>query len=76
MKQHLVITLVLVLIFQPGIWAQKGDMYVAIKTGLSIRDKPGEGAKVIGKIPYGTKLTIGTGAITETRIITEGLYGY
>ena len=73
MKCFILIALVL---FQLPVLAQKSDMYVALKSGLSIRDKPNEGGKVMGKIPYGTKLSIAAGATTKTRMITEGLYGY
>jgi uncharacterized protein YgiM (DUF1202 family) len=37
--------------------AQEAVMYVAAKSGLSIREAPGISAKVIDKIPYGTKIT-------------------
>lgn len=56
--------------------AQSGG-YVAIKTGLNIRDKPSTNAKVIGKIPYGEKLTALPLATNDTfiNIVTEGMAG-
>jgi len=58
--------------------AQQMDvpMYVAAKTGLSMREKPDANAKVLDKIPYGTKnfLIDEDGAWKD--IITEGLTGY
>lgn len=51
-----------------------GSFYVASKSGLSIRDKPDAKATVIGKIPYGTKVSI-TYPETETGITTEGISG-
>lgn len=76
MKWTFLMTLAFSMFLQPTVLAQKGDMYVAIKAGLSIRDKPDDKAPVIGKIPYGTRISIAAGATTQTRIITEGLYGY
>lgn len=73
MKQLLFVAMC---VFHLSVFAQNGDMYVALKAGLSIRDKPNETGKVIGKIPYATKINIAKGATTDTRIITEGLYGY
>lgn len=48
--------------------------YVSIKSGLSIRDKPDAKATVIGKIPYGAKITV---AYPENvvNITTEGIEG-
>ena len=77
MKLCFLLTLTLSVLLQQGANAQKATtMYVAIKSGLSIRDQPDDKAKVIGKIPYGTRLPLAAGATTEKRIITEGLYGY
>ncbi len=63
-------------LLQMAVFAKNTTMYVALKSGLSIRDQPDDKAKVIGKIPYGTPLSIAADATTQTRIITEGLYGY
>ena len=55
---------------------QSGTMFVAAKTSLSIREKPNAEAKVIDKIPYGTKITI-IQAEEELKTITvEGMKGY
>ncbi len=54
-----------------------GTMYVAAKTGLSIREKPDVAAKVLDKIPYGTKITILRNDEEELKsIVTEGILGY
>jgi uncharacterized protein YgiM (DUF1202 family) len=53
-----------------------GTMYVAAKTGLSIREKPETGAKVLDKIPYGTKITVLEYGEEKKGITTEGMLGY
>jgi Bacterial SH3 domain len=53
-----------------------GTMYVAAKTGLSVREKPEVGAKVLDKIPYGTKITVLEYGEEKKSITTEGLLGY
>lgn len=53
-----------------------GTMYVAAKTGLSIRDKAETGATVIEKIPYGTKITVLEYGEEKKSITTEGMLGY
>ena len=53
-----------------------GTMYVAAKTGLSIREKPETGAKVLDKIPYGTKITLLEYGEEKKSIVTEGILGY
>jgi hypothetical protein len=56
---------------------QAGTMYVAAKTGLSIREKPDAGAKVLDKIPYGTKITLIQDMEEELKsLVTEGIWGY
>jgi hypothetical protein len=55
---------------------QSGSMYVAAKTGLSIREKPDAAAKVLDKIPYGTKISIIRQDEELKRITTEGISGY
>lgn len=55
---------------------QGGSLYVAAKTGLSIRETPDAGAKVLDKIPYGTKITLIDEDGGWTEIVTEGLIGY
>jgi uncharacterized protein YgiM (DUF1202 family) len=55
--------------------AQSWNQYVAIKTGLNIRDKPGTDGKVIDKIPYGTKITLLEDTEEQVKIKTEGILG-
>jgi hypothetical protein len=55
---------------------QSGTMYVAAKTGLSMREKPDAAAKVLEKIPYGTKITIIQVEEELKSIVTEGIVGY
>lgn len=49
--------------------------YVAAKTGLSMREKPEVGAKVVDKIPYGTKVFIIENGEERKQINTEGMNG-
>ena len=58
--------------------AQQFDvpMYVAAKTGLSIREKPDANAKVLDKIPYGTKIFLIDEDGAWKDFIAEGLTGY
>ena len=55
---------------------QSGTLYVAAKTGLSIREKPDASAKVVDKIPYGTKITLIRQEEELKSITTEGILGY
>ncbi|HEV7781973.1 MAG TPA: SH3 domain-containing protein [Chitinophagaceae bacterium] len=55
---------------------QSGTMYVAAKTGLSMRDKPEASAKVLEKIPYGTKIAIIQVDEELKSIVTEAIEGY
>ena len=55
---------------------QFGTMYVAAKSGLSIREKPEIGAKVLDKIPYGTKITLIEYGEEKKSIVTEGITGF
>jgi hypothetical protein len=55
--------------------AQEPVVYVAAKTGLSIREKPETSAKVLGKIPYGTKISLSAMNEAAKNINTEGLSG-
>jgi hypothetical protein len=52
-----------------------GSFYVAIKGGLSIREKPDASAKVLDKIPYGTKINLLQPPQEIKPIITEGMEG-
>ncbi len=54
-----------------------GDaMYVAARSGLSMRESPDAAAKVLDKIPYGTKVSLIDEDGGWKEIITEGLTGY
>ena len=56
--------------------SQNDPLYVAAKTGLSIREKPDPASKVLDKIPYGTKVNFIDEDGGWTTIITEELTGY
>lgn len=53
-----------------------GTFYVAAKSGLGMREKPDAAAKVLDKIPYGTKVVTLEEEGEWKEIITEGLTGY
>ncbi len=53
-----------------------GTYFVAARTGLSLREKQDVAAKVLDKIPYGTKITTIPEDGDWKTIITEGLTGY
>lgn len=53
-----------------------GTYYVAAKTGLSMREKPEAGAKVLDKIPYGTKVTTIDEEEAWKEIVTENMTGF
>jgi len=53
-----------------------GTHYVAAKSGLSIRENPDAGAKVLDKIPYGTKITLLQDGEEKKSMTTEGITGY
>lgn len=55
---------------------QSGTLYVAAKTGLSMREKPQADARVLEKIPFGTKITVIQTEEETNSIITEGMTGY
>lgn len=50
--------------------------YAAAKSGLSMREQPTTGAKVLEKIPYGEKLTAVAGDANQPAISTEGFNGF
>jgi hypothetical protein len=56
--------------------AQNKPQYVAVKTGLNIREKPDAAAKVLDKIPYGTQISIIQNDEETVSLKTEGLLGY
>ncbi len=71
------IFLALILVSLNAASQQTGSaLYVAAKMGLSIREKPGTSAKVLDKIPYGTKITLIDEEGAWEEIVTEGLTGY
>lgn len=53
-----------------------GTYFVAAKTGLSMRDKPDVNAKVLDKLPYGTKVATIDEEGAWKEVITENLTGY
>jgi Bacterial SH3 domain len=55
--------------------AQTVTRYAAIKTGISIREKPDAKAKVLEKIAYGEKLTANYYSDSTVYITTEGIPG-
>lgn len=71
--KKILLLVVIATLFSVAVFAQE-VWYVSIKTGLSIREKPDAKATVIGKIPYGTKITV---AYPEAivNINTEGIEG-
>ena len=71
-----IVLLVMLFAALSSVAQQSGVMYVAAKTGLSIREKPEVGAKVLDKIPYGTKITLLDFGQEKIGITTEGILGY
>ncbi len=51
-------------------------VYASYKTGLSIRETPNIKAKVLGKIPYGTKIVYNSRETVDSVIATDGMQGY
>jgi hypothetical protein len=56
--------------------AQTHGGFVALKTGLNIRDKASTSGKVIDKIPYGTRVSFLETPEEPEMIRTEGMTGY
>lgn len=54
--------------------AAQNNLYVAARSGLSMRDRPDAKATVIGKIPYGTKISVNYPE-EIVNITTEGIVG-
>lgn len=52
-----------------------GLFYVALKGGLSIREKAETGSTVLGKIPYGTRISVLQPPKEIKPIVTEGIEG-
>jgi len=76
MKKYHLILLLILLATAEWVTAQNRSLWVAAKSGLSIREKPSTTAKVLDKIPYGTKITLLNTEEESVSIITEGLQGY
>lgn len=71
------IFLAVLLFFAIAVNAQSDAiMYVAAKTGLSLREKPEAGSKVLEKITYGSKLILLNVDEEWVPIVTEGMNGY
>lgn len=58
------------------IFAQNSIRYVCYSTGLNIRKSASLQAAVVGKIPYGTKLTINLGKTDTVPVVVEGMTGF
>lgn len=56
--------------------AQESPLYVAAKGGLNIREKAEANARVLDKIPYGTKINLLPMEENSKKVTTEGLTGY
>src|SRR4026208_1261257 len=68
--------LVILVFISATLSAQNRGGYVALKTGLNIRDKASTTGKVIDKIPYGTKVIFLETPEEPEMIRTEGMTGY
>jgi hypothetical protein len=55
--------------------AQNTALYVAAKTGLSIRTRPDAASKVLDKIPFGTKVNLMEDTEEKVSVKTEGMTG-
>lgn len=76
MKKQLLILLLSFFLMTEWSLAQQRSLWVAAKSGLSIREKPSTTAKVLDKIPYGTKITLLNTEEESVSVITEGMLGY
>ncbi len=56
--------------------AQNFINYAASKTGLSLREQPGTGSKVLQKIGYGQKLELLIDTGESIKVVTEGFEGF
>jgi hypothetical protein len=72
MKQILTL---LFLVLTASAPAQTVTCYVAVKAGMSMREKPDAKAKVLEKIPYSEKLTVNFYSDSVIDITTEGITG-
>ncbi|HPN59364.1 MAG TPA: SH3 domain-containing protein, partial [Chitinophagaceae bacterium] len=76
MKKHTLILLLSLVLCTNQVLAQTRTAWVAAKSGLSIREKPAIGAKVLDKIPYGTKISILNTDEELVAVVTEGMHGF
>jgi hypothetical protein len=76
MKKYPLILLLLFFVMAQWTAAQQRSLWVAAKSGLSIREKPSTTAKVLDKIPYGTKISLLNTEEESVSVITEGMQGY
>jgi Bacterial SH3 domain len=76
MKKHYLILLLFFVVCTNLLFAQTHTAWVAAKSGLSIREKPSTTAKVLDKIPYGTKISILNTDEELVAVVTEGMHGY
>jgi hypothetical protein len=74
MKKIILLPLLIVSLFAAA--QQSGTMFVAAKSGLSLREKPDADSKVLDKIPYGTKISILSSTEELKSTTTEGILGY
>jgi hypothetical protein len=70
-----IIVLALAIFFCATSFAQY-PCYAAARSGLSMREQPNTGAKVLEKIPYGEKLVTVAGDVNQPAISTEGFNGF
>lgn len=75
MLKKISLLIITVLISITG-FAQSKIVYNVYKPGLSIRDKPSASGIVIGKIPYGDKLTLTNPYADTVIVVNEGMSGY
>lgn len=72
--KHLCVVMLLLISF--AVKSQIESKYVCFSTGLNMRDKPNLQAKVLGKIPYATKLQINRQKIDTVPVTVENMVGY
>ena len=76
MYNRFILGLLLLVFCSNLVVAQARTAWVAAKSGLSIREKPAIGAKVLDKIPYGTKISLLNTEEELVSVVTEGMHGY
>lgn len=65
-----------VVVFYYSVSFSQYTYYAAAKSGLSMREQPNTGARVLEKITYGEKLTTVAGDANQPVISTEGFNGF